>query len=191
MSKVEISPAIAPFPKPIALVGSVVDGRPNFMNIAWVNRVNRSPNIIAASINIKHFTLEGIRQNGTFSVNFPDTTMVERTDYVGLVSGRDIDKSSVFQVFYGELKGAPMIQECPVCMECSVQQFVELPDHIIVLGEVIHTYTEEKYMTDGTLDPKKMDPVVFTRPGPIGMYWHLGEAVGQAWSIGKRLKEQG
>ncbi|UCE10471.1 MAG: flavin reductase family protein [Candidatus Thorarchaeota archaeon] len=191
MSKVEISPAIAPFPKPIALVGSSIDGKPNFMNIAWINRMNRSPNIIAASINTKHYTLEGIRQNGCFSINFPGTGLVERTDYVGLVSGRDVDKSSVFKVFYGELEGAPMIEECPVCMECSVLQYVELPDHVIVLGEVLRLYTEEKYMTDGALDPKKMDPIVFTRPGPIGTYWHLGEAVAQAWSVGKRLKENG
>ncbi len=189
MSKLELNPLIAPFPKPSALVGTMADGRPNFMNLVWLNRVNRDPNIWIASINRKHYTLENIKENGAFSLNFPNVDLVEKLDYCGLVSGRDVDKSKVFEVFYGELENVPMIKECPVCAECTVQQMVELPDHFVVFGEVKHVYTEERYMTEGALDPMKMNPIIFTRPGPKGMYWTLGENIGQAWSIGKRLKE--
>ena len=115
--------------------------------------------------------------------------LVEKLDYCGLVSGRDVDKSEVFEVFYGKLENVPMIRECPVCVECTVQQMVELPDHFVVFGEVKHVYTEERYMTGGALDPTKMNPIIFTRPGPKGIYWTLAHDIGQAWSIGKRLKE--
>lgn len=189
MSKIEITPKIAPFPKPTALIGSLIDDRPNFMNIVWFNRVNRSPNIWAASVNKKHHTLEGIKQNGSFSINLPSPDLAVKTDYCGLVSGRDVDKSELFDVFFGKLKTAPMIRECPVNTECLVQDTIDLPDHVIVLGEVKYVYTEERYMTDGALDLKKMNPLVFTRPGPIGSYWGLGEYVGKAWSIGKQLRE--
>ncbi len=189
MTKIEIKPEFAPFPKPTCIIGSLVDGRPNFMNIVWVNRMNRSPNIWAASINIKHHTLKGIKQTNSFSMNFPSTDLVEKTDYVGLVSGRDVDKSNTFEVFYGKLENVPMIKECPITAECTVHDMIALPDHIIVLGEVKHLYSEERYLTDGSLDPKKFDPIVFTRPGPIGTYWRLGEALGRAWSIGKNLIE--
>lgn len=187
MTKIEINEMLAPFPKPVALVGSMVDGKPNFANIVWINRVNRSPNIWVVSINIKHYTTIGIKENKVFSVNFPNPELVVKTDYCGLVSGRDVDKSNVFNVFYGELENAPMIEECPVCVEFSVHQFVDLPDHVVVFGEAKHVYTEEQYMTDGALDPKKFNPLVFTRPGPRGIYWTLGEFVGDAWSIGKPL----
>jgi len=122
-------------------------------------------------------------------MNFPSTDLVEKTDYVGLVSGRDVDKSKVFEVFYGELETVPMIKECPITAECTVHDLIELPDHVIVLGEVKHVYTEEQYLTDGVLDPEKFNPIVFTRPGPIGTYWALGESIGRAWSIGKKLLE--
>ncbi|MHA1906922.1 MAG: flavin reductase family protein [Candidatus Thorarchaeota archaeon] len=190
MTKIEVKPEIAPFPKPVTIIGSQVDGQPNFANIVWVNRMNRSPNILGVSINHKHHTLKGIKQTGTFSVNFPDTQLAEKTDYVGLVSGRDVDKSTIFDIFYGSLKTAPMIKECPIAVECSVHDMVELPDHAIVLGEVKQVYSEEQYLTDGSLDPKKFDPLIFTRPGPIGTYWSLGESIGRAWSIGKKLLEE-
>jgi flavin reductase (DIM6/NTAB) family NADH-FMN oxidoreductase RutF len=187
MTKIEINQMLSPFPKPVALVGSMINGRPNFANIVWLNRVNRSPNIWVVSINVKHFTTEGIRKNKAFSVNFPNPDLAIKTDYCGLVSGRDVDKSDVFTLFYGELENVPMIQECPVCIECTVHQFVELPDHVVVFGEAKHVYTEEQYMTDGVLDPKKFNPLIFTRPGPRGIYWTLGEYVGDAWTIGKEL----
>ena len=100
MTKIEVKPEIAPFPKPSCIIGASVDGRPNFMNIVWVNRMNRSPNIWSVSINTKHHTLRGIKQTNVFSMNFPNTALAEKTDYVGLVSGRDVDKSEIFEVFY-------------------------------------------------------------------------------------------
>jgi flavin reductase (DIM6/NTAB) family NADH-FMN oxidoreductase RutF len=187
MSKIEISPEIAPFPKPIALVGSMVDGRPNFITVAWFNRLNRSPNIWGVAISKKKYTLEGIKQHGSFSVNLPSTDLVEKTDYCGLYSGRNVDKSLLFNIFYGKLETVPMIRECPFCVECSVYDLIELPASILVLGEVQHAYAEERCMTDDDLDPKKIDPFVFTKPGD--KYWALGEAIGDAWSAGKHLAE--
>ena len=43
--------------------------------------------------------------------------MAKITDYCGLYSGRKVDKSRLFEVFYGELKTAPLIMECPVNLE--------------------------------------------------------------------------
>ncbi|MFW9965692.1 MAG: flavin reductase family protein [Candidatus Thorarchaeota archaeon] len=187
MSKIEISPEIAPFPKPIALVGSMVNNRPNFITVAWFNRVNRSPNIWGVAISKKRYTLQGIKQNNSFSVNIPSTKLVEKTDYCGLYSGINIDKSALFNVFYGKLRNVPMIGDCPFCVECSVYDLIELPGSVLVLGEVKHAYIEECCMTDDDLDPEKINPFVFTKPGD--KYWALGEAIGDAWSVGKHLPE--
>jgi hypothetical protein len=46
--------------------------------------------------------------------------MINKTDYWGLVSGRKIDKSKIFDVFYAGFEGAPLIKECPVCMAFKV-----------------------------------------------------------------------
>jgi hypothetical protein len=46
-------------------------------------------------------------------------------------------------------------------------------------------FTEEKYVTDNMLDIKKVNP--FTLTMPDNHYWSVGEKLGKAWSIGKRL----
>lgn len=60
-------------------------------------------------------TLKGVRENNNFSVNVPSTKQAAETDYCGVISGRYADKvlDCKFEVFYGELKTAPMISRCP------------------------------------------------------------------------------
>ncbi|MFX1559242.1 MAG: flavin reductase family protein [Promethearchaeota archaeon] len=186
MAKIEIDSGGSPFPKPIVLVGSVIDGRPNFFTVAWFNRMSREPNIWGVCAGKTRHTLKGIQENKTFSVNFPSVDLVMKTDYCGIRSGKDVDKSGLFTIFYGELKTAPMIEECPVTAECELTNFIDLSTHYLLLGEVKHLYTEEQFMTDGVLDQKKLNPLVFTNPAR--QYWTLGEIVADAYSIGKTLE---
>lgn len=185
MTKIEIDPGGAPFPKPIVLVGSVVDDRPNFFTVAWFNRMSRKPNIWGVSAGKTRHTLQGIQDNKSFSVNFPSADLVMKTDYCGIRSGKDVDKSTIFDVFYGEIEAAPMIRECPVTAECILTELIDISTHYLLLGEVKHLYSEEKFMTDGVLDQKKLNLLVFTKPAQ--QYWTLGEVVADAYSIGKSL----
>ena len=186
--KVNIGIDASSYPMPVTLVGANVRGKANFMAVAWVTRVNFKPAILAVAPNNTHYTPEGIRENHTFSINVPSAGMVEATDYCGLVSGRRADKSRIFEVFYGETETAPMIRQCPLCFECKLLQIHELPTNSLCLGEVVAVFTEEKYMTDGKPDIKKMDPFVLTMPD--NRYWALGDCIGKAWGTGKKLKER-
>lgn len=114
--------------------------------------------------------------------------MIEKTDYCGLVSGSKADKSELFDVFYGNLSKAPLIKECPVCISCSLFEVVKLPSNTLYIGESKEVFTEEKFLTDGKLDIKKVNP--FTLSMPDNTYWSVGENLGKAWNIGKKLKNQ-
>src|SRR5512137_2956280 len=105
-------------PMPVVLVGTVVGGRPNFMAVGWVTRVNSQPPLIGIGIHKSHHTARGILANRAFSVCIPGADLADRTAYCGLVSGETEDKSAVFDLFYGEIKTAPLIRECPLCFEC-------------------------------------------------------------------------
>jgi flavin reductase (DIM6/NTAB) family NADH-FMN oxidoreductase RutF len=87
--------------EPIALVGALVEGRPNFMAAGFVAGVNHAPDIACVSLSKKHHTPKGIVENGAFSVNVPSVDYVAETDYCGLVSGRDAVKARTF--FYDRL----------------------------------------------------------------------------------------
>lgn len=175
-------------PMPVTLVGANVGGKANFMTVAWIIRVNAQPPMLAMAVNRARYTHMGIRETGTFSVCLPSADMVEETDYCGLVSGRDTDKSNLFDVFYGETKTAPMIRECPLCLECKVIKKIELPTHDLFIGEIVGAYTEERYLTDGKMDIRKMNPLLLTMPD--NNYWTMGTNVAKAWSTGLKLKEK-
>ena len=62
------------------------------------------PPTISVAIRHGRYTLKGIRQNMTFSVNVPSVDLVKETDYCGLVSGSKVNKVEAcqFNVFYGK-----------------------------------------------------------------------------------------
>ncbi len=93
MDKLNIGPRAFLYPLPTTLVGANVNGRANYEAIAYCGVLNHAPPIIAVSSGRKHYTNVGIKENGTFSVNIPSVERVAVTDYCGLVSGHDEDKS--------------------------------------------------------------------------------------------------
>ena len=96
-----------------------------------------------------------------------------------------MDKSGLFETFYGKLETAPMIQECPVSFECKVIRTVELPKDELFIGEIVATYCDESCLTEGVPDLKKINPLVLLMPDR--KYVALGQEVGSAWKIGKKL----
>lgn len=186
MDKIKIdSSAAFLYPMPMVLVGSVVEGKSNFMAVGWVSRVNYKPPLIAIALG-PHHTNKGIEVNKEFSINIPDVSLIKETDYCGIVSGKNTDKSKLFDVFFGDLGKAPLIRECPVCISLSLFETVKLPFNTLYIGEPKEVFTEEKYVTENVLDIKKLNP--FTLTMPDNNYWAVGENLGKAWGIGKNLK---
>ena len=188
MEKIIIKKDLFCLPWTQTILGTHYRGKPNFMALAWLTRVNNQPAMIGISVNNNHASNEAIRENGEFSVNVPSADMVEIADYTGLVSGKSVDKSGLFEVFYGDLTAAPMIERCPVTMECKLAHTVELPTNTFVIGEIINLYSEESYLTEGMPDAKKTNSFILTKSD--NHYRVLGESVGKAWSAGKVLKNR-
>jgi flavin reductase (DIM6/NTAB) family NADH-FMN oxidoreductase RutF len=79
MEKTKLNNNAFVYPMPVTLVGAVVEGKPNFMPVGWVSRVNARPPLIAVAIG-RHHTNVGILEHGEFSVNVPSVDMLEATD---------------------------------------------------------------------------------------------------------------
>ena len=185
MEKIKLDKNAFLYPMPMVLVGAVVAGRANFMAVGWVSRVNFNPPLMAVALGKSHYTNAGIHKNKAFSVNVPGIDLLEKVDYCGIVSGEKTDKSNIFDVFYGELPGAPMIRECPLSLECRLVNAVDLPTNSLFIGEIVGAYSEERYLTEGKPDIKKIGP--FTLTMPDNNYWEIGESAGRAWSVGKNF----
>jgi len=181
--KVELGAKNCLYPLPTVLVGAIVNGKPNYTAIAHVGIME--PNAVSLGMNKIHHTNQGIKANKTFSINIPSTKLVKETDYCGLFSGRDKNKSDLFKTFFGKLKTAPMIEECSINMECELINTVDFPSHDVFIGKVASTFCDEAILVDGTVDFSKVDPILFVMNDRN--YWRLGSKFAKAWNIGKEL----
>jgi flavin reductase (DIM6/NTAB) family NADH-FMN oxidoreductase RutF len=189
MSKTMLGPQTLLYPTPALLIGADVDGKPNFMTAAWAGIANSEPPMISVAIRHIRHTLKGIKQNMTFSANIPSTDLVMETDYCGIISGSKADKAKdcKFKVFYGKLESAPLIEQCPVNLECKVVHMLDLGSHLLVIGKIEETHVSDSCLTNDRPDANKIKPLIFTM-APSRQYQALGEVVAKAFSIGNELK---
>lgn len=188
MTKKQFGPQTWMYPEPAVLVGANVDGDTNFMTAAWAGTACGEPPCISVAIRHVRHTLIGIRQNMVFSLNIPSTDLVKEADYCGLVSGAKTDKAKDcnFKVFYGQLKNVPLIEQCPLNMECEVLHILNLGTHALIVGKIVETHVSEDCLTNGQPDAARIRPIIYS-PKPATAYYALGKKLAPAFSAGKEI----
>ncbi|MDK0676238.1 flavin reductase family protein [Clostridium perfringens] len=185
MSKVKFNKLPLVYPIPSVLIGTVINDKPNFATIGNCGIISVNPAVIYISMEKNHYTNKGIRENQVFSINIPSADLVDKVDYCGLVSGNNIDKSQIFKCFYESNNKIPMIDECPINMECKVTKIIEIYDMEVFIGEIIETYVNQDLLTNGFPDTKKINPLIYSMDNN---YWEIGDFIGNAFNIGKNIK---
>jgi flavin reductase (DIM6/NTAB) family NADH-FMN oxidoreductase RutF len=164
------------YPLPAVLVGALVDGKPNFLVIVYICPFAFG-RYLFLSIYRKRYTFLGITEQRTFSVNIPSENLLEQVQICGSKSGRDHDKSGLFDVFYGELKTAPMIKQSPIEIECVVSEIFTREQGEGIIGRVVKSYVDEECITDGKLDTSKVHPLLWSQGAGDSLYYRLGAAI--------------
>jgi flavin reductase (DIM6/NTAB) family NADH-FMN oxidoreductase RutF len=184
MAKIEMGAFAYLYPLPAVLLGATVEGKPNYELVGNCAVVSLNPCALCVSSVKRHYTNRGIREHGVFSVNIPSIHQAAQADYCGIVSGYRTDKSGIFRSFYGKT-GAPMIEECPVNLECRVVKTVELYEMEIFIGEVRCSYMDERCLEQGKPNTLKINPLLYD----IGhVYRSWGEWSAPAYSVGKQYE---
>jgi flavin reductase (DIM6/NTAB) family NADH-FMN oxidoreductase RutF len=189
MEKVKLGPQPLVFPTPAFLIGTNVSGKPNFMTAAWSGIACSEPPMISVAIRHHRYTFKGMQENMTFSVNVPSADQVKEVDFCGIRSGAKEDKvrACKFKVFYGKVETAPMVEQCPVNLECRIEHKLDLGSHVLVVGKIEEVYVSGNCFTGEHVDVKKIRPLLWTVL-PANVYQELGEVVGKAFKIGLDLK---
>jgi flavin reductase (DIM6/NTAB) family NADH-FMN oxidoreductase RutF len=164
-------------PLPVVLVGAMVNDRPNYLVIGYISPFDFGKYIFF-SMYKKRYTRIGIHENKTFSVNIPSEDIINETNICGSKSGRNFDKGSLFDTFYGDLKTAPMIRQCPINIECEVVQVLDYDPNDGIIGRVVKSYVDPRCLTDGKLDMRKVHPIIWATGGDFNFY-----------RLGKRIEE--
>ncbi|MFW9969425.1 MAG: flavin reductase family protein [Candidatus Odinarchaeota archaeon] len=178
------------YPIPIILAGTLVNNQPNFETIGDVGIIGIKPPIVYISSNQNHYTNQGILENKTFSINIPTTQLLVKADYCGVVSGKEVDKSKLFNIFFGELETVPMIRECPVNLECKVIKEFSIEHRQIFIADVVQTYISKDFVIKGEegqkiVDMIKLDPIIYALDN---CYYKIGEIIGIGYEENKKFK---
>lgn len=185
-NKKNLGKVFALYPTPDAVIGTIVDGKVNWNNIAHLGIVGMDK--IMLSMHNTHHSCKGIRKNKTASVNLVSKDMIIPADYVGMVSGSKKDKSKVFDYYNGELENAPLIKDSPISMECKLVDIYESENEDNFILEVVNTYVDEDVLDEnGKIDYEKANPILFEMP--TKSYLEIGKKVGNCWKDGRKYNE--
>jgi len=176
--KIEKEPRAAVYPAPAALI-SVYDesGKPNAMTAAWISNICAEPPTVVVGIRDNRYTFKLIEKSGSFGVNIPNVKIVKKADYFGVVSGRDKDKfeETGLTVFKGKKIDVPLIEECPINVECKLSKQIEIGSHHAFFGEVLNVHYDDSMINEnGSPDILLADVIVYG----TGKYYSLKEVVG-------------
>jgi flavin reductase (DIM6/NTAB) family NADH-FMN oxidoreductase RutF len=142
---------------------------------------------VAVSVRKSRYSFSAILARRAFTVNVPSERYVREVDYLGLTSGRDIDKLAAMHLtpVRSTLVDAPYIAEFPVVIECRLVQSIELGVHTQFIGEIVDVKADPAVLDEqGRPDIELIRPIVFATK--TYEYHGVGPAIASAFSVGKQ-----
>lgn len=135
---------VAPVPAVMVSCGSME--KPNIITIAWCGILNTSPAKTYISVRPERYSYDLIKGSGEFVINLVPRELARVADYCGMVTGRKIDKfkkCSLTPIKSPELN-VPMIEECPISLECKVSDIIKLGTHDMFIADIVGVNVDER-----------------------------------------------
>jgi len=176
-------------PTPAWVVGTYdKEGRPNLMTAAWAGICCSKPPCIYVSLRKATYTYGNLMERKAFTASIPSENYAKEVDYIGIASGRDVDKfaHTGLTPTRSEVVDAPYVSEFPVILECKVIHTIEIGLHTEFIGEIMDVKADPSVL-DGSNSPdiERVRPIIFS-PGSR-KYHGVGKYLGPAFSIGKEI----
>ena len=176
------------YPLPAVMVSTAdKSGKANIITVAWTGTVCTNPAMLYISVRPERYSYGLLKDSGEFVVNLTTEKLKKATDWCGVRSGRDVDKWEAMHLTQGKaskLQYAPIIEECPVNIECTVTEVKELGSHHMFLAKVEAVQVGEEYLDEkGRLQLGKAGLLAYSH----GEYLTLGKSLGTfGWSVRKK-----
>ncbi len=176
------------YPTPVLLVGTYDEhNKANLMCAAWGGICCSKPVCVNVSLRAATYSHKAIIARKAFTLGIPSDSQVKEADYMGIASGRNVDKFAEvgWTAVKSELVDAPFAAEIPFVLECKLIETVELGLHTMFIGEVMDVKADEHILGEtGQPDMNKLKPLAFA--SGIQKYYSLGNFAGDAFKVGKK-----
>lgn len=144
--KVDLKGSVILNPVPVVMVTSRgKDGKDNVFTVGWVGTVCTKPPMLSISVRPERLSHKYISETMEFTVNMPTSKLTKAVDYVGVRSGKIVDKIKEmnFTMKEGTNVSSPYIDECPVSIECKVKTVLQLGTHDCFIAEVVGSHVNK------------------------------------------------
>ena len=190
--KIERKPSTALLPTPVVLLSVAGHGKEkaNIITLAWVGTVCSEPPMLSVAIRPSRHSHGLVNAAREFVVNIPRADQVVAVDLAGTCSGAEHDKFAELGFTARPAKhiAAPLIEECPLNIECVVRHQLDLGAHDLYIAEIVAVhYDEELLDSRGRLNTAELDAMAYVD----GEYWSLGERLGSDGQAAKAAKAAG
>lgn len=171
---------LALYPTPLVVVGSMVNGKPNWVLAGHVGIIGHDR--VMVSLAKAHYINQGIRTNRALSINIVNEALLPKADRAGCVSGAQEDKSTLFDYVLDDT-GVPMIRQAPIVMACRVVDVYQTDGFESFICKINQTYAEQDVLDQiGRIDYSVLKPVLFEMP--TYTYLRTGDVIGKCKSFG-------
>ena len=175
---------LAPVPPVMVTCGDMENS--NIITIAWTGVVNSNPPMTYISVRPERYSHGIIKETGEFVINLTTVPLVRWADYLGIHTGRKIDKfkKSGLTKEEASVVSCPLIAESPLSIECRVKDVVTLGCHDMFLAEIVAVDVDESLVDkSGKLHLERADLAAFAH----GEYFALGASLGKfGFSVAKK-----
>ena len=146
----------------------------NIIPISWTGILESAPHMININISRGKYSWEIIKKTKQFVAAIPGSVHIREVDICGTTHGDKIDKFELtgFEKLEASIVDAPLIKQCPINMECTVEDIVSFKSHDMFIGKIEATHLDDGYADEyGEPDFKKIDILCYAN----GDYWDLGK----------------
>lgn len=131
------------------------NGKDNALVVAYAGNCSYDPPMVMVGIVPTRHSYDLVKESGCFVVNLVSSAQKAMYDYLGSHSGRDGDKLATCgaATVNGTKVNAPILNACPVNIECTVVDSIRTGSHEMFIGKIECVHADEEIVKeDGTVD---------------------------------------
>ena len=161
----------------------------NIITVAWTGILNTHPPRVSVAIRPTRHSYGIIKERGEFVINLTPARLIRECDYCGIYTGAKVDKFAKTGLHKtpATAVAAPLIEECPLALECKVLEIIPQGTHDLFLAEIVAVDADESVLDEnGRLCLDRAGLAAFAH----GEYFALGEKIGKfGFSAAKKGKD--
>ena len=178
---------LAPVPAVLVSCGDMQES--NIITIGWTGILNTKPCKTYISVRPERHSYAMIKKTMEFVINLPSIEYVRSVDLCGCKSGKNTDKwlEGNFTKQEPVSLSTPMIDQCPISLECKVCDIVPLGTHDMFIAEIVAVHVANDIVdVNGRLRIERAKLFAYAH----GQYFALGEKLGDfGYSVKKKPRK--